>query len=108
MSGIPDCRKLGYAHMIEMRAIETALRTDGVSGVELYFAAVRTYESLHKNDPSYLERQKAARIRGERWVLGTEAIPTKVDLLRRALEDIRDGHNDPRGLALAVLEAFRP
>lgn len=97
----PDHMKLGYDHMVEMHGIEDALRADGVTGVQLHFAAIRTYEALHKNDPSYRERQDAAR--GERWV-GSASILSPADLMWKALEEIRDGHNDPRALARAVLE----
>ena len=92
---LPIHRKLGYNHMLEMREIETALKTQGISGVELHFAAVRYYEAKHKNDPSFKERQKV-------W-LSTQSAPSRNDLLKIALEEIRDGHNDPRALAEKVL-----
>lgn len=92
---LPLHRKFGYEHMLEMQRIEAALRANGVTGIELHFAAVRTYEALHRGDPSYRERQKA-------W-LATSTAETKPDLFRVALEEIRDGHNDPRALARQVL-----
>lgn len=96
IDGVPIERKLGYAHAVEMAEIEDALRADGATGVELHFAAVRAYEVRHKNDASFKVRQKI-------W-LATQVAATPDDLLRRALEEIRDGHNDPRALARLVLE----
>lgn len=97
MDDIPPHRKFGYAHMIEMREIEDNLRSSGFSGADLYFASVRQYETRHKSDPSYREMS-------QKW-LATQSTPKPTDLIRQALEQIRDGHNDPRALARAVLEA---
>jgi hypothetical protein len=99
---MPLHRKLGYDHMMEMRAIERELRLDGLDGTDLYFEAIRLYAKRHENDPSYRQRQEAARSRGEKWV-GSASLPHADDLLRKALEEIRDGHNDPRTLAREVL-----
>lgn len=93
---LPDHLKFGYAHMMEMREIEKTLRSSGLDGAELYFASVKEYETRHKNDPSY-------RYRHEKW-LATSSTPMPPDLLRQALEQIRDGHNDPRSLARETLE----
>lgn len=98
--------KFGYAHMMEMREIEDVLRATGVCGVELYFASIRQYETRHRNDPTFRQRQEAARARGEKWV-ATPSTESPLDLIRQALEQIRDGHNDPRALAHEVLEAAR-
>lgn len=92
---IPDHQKLGYDQMLEMREIEAGLQAKGITGVALHFETVRHYEERHKNDPTYRERQS-------KW-LATQVAGTPDDLLRRALEEIRDGHNDPRGLARSVL-----
>ena len=92
----PDHMKFGYDHMLEMRDIEAELRARGVTGVALHFQAVARYEEIHKNDPSYRERQT-------KW-LATQVASTPDDLFRKALEEIRDGHNDPRALARSVLE----
>jgi hypothetical protein len=88
---LPLHQKFGYSHMIEMRAIEDRLRANGITGVALHFAAVAEYEAAHKNDPIYSERKIAAK-------------PEQNNLFRLALEEIRDGHNDPRTLARTVLE----
>ena len=93
----PTHLKFGYAHMIEMREIESALRTTGLTGAELYFASVKQYETRHKDDPTYRERH-------QKW-LATSSTPSPPDLLRQALEQIRDGHNDPRALAREALAA---
>lgn len=92
---IQNHKKLGYYHMLEMREIENDLREQGVTGVALHFEAVRLYEIAHKNDLTYRERQT-------KW-LATQIASTKNDLFRKALEEIRDGHNDPRALARLVL-----
>jgi hypothetical protein len=92
----PIERKLGYDHAVEMAAIEKRLRAEGVTGVALHFEAVRRYEVAHRNDPTFKDRQK-------KW-LATCAANTRPDLFRLALVEIRDGHNDPRGLARRVLE----
>lgn len=97
MDDLPVHLKFGYARMMEMREIERGLRTSGLDGVELYFASIRQYEARHKDDPSYRESQK-------KW-LATSSTPAPTDLLRQALEQIRDGHNDPRAMAREVLEA---
>lgn len=101
-SDIPVHRKLGYDHMLEMRGIEAQLRADGVTGVALHFAAVAQYERAHQHDPNFRQRQAAAKAIGAAWV-STDAAPSRDDLMRLALEEIRDGHNDPRALAQAVL-----
>lgn len=93
----PLHRKFGYEHMVEMCEIERGLRATGLIGADLYFASVSQYEKRHKNDPSYSERHAA-------W-LATLSTPAPTDLLRQALEQIRDGHNDPRTLAREVLAA---
>jgi len=85
-------RKFGYDHMLEMREIEERLRANGVTGVALHFAAVAQYEKAHADDPTYRQRQQTT-------------VQSQPDLLRRALEEIRDGHNDPRALARQVLGA---
>lgn len=93
--GMPLHRKFGYDHMVEMAAIRAELAGYGMTSTELHFAAVQTYEDRHSNDPSYRERCDA------RLALPTSARP---DPFREALERIRDGHNDPRGLAREILE----
>lgn len=93
----PAHLKFGYAHMIEMREIEATLRAGGLAGADLYFASIREYQKRHANDPTFRERQQA-------W-LATSSTPAPPDLLRQALEQIRDGHNDPRSLAREVLAA---
>lgn len=42
---------------------------------------------------------------GAKWVLPveTDALPSNADIFRAALEEIRNGHNDPRALAAKVL-----
>jgi len=104
MDDVPDHLKFGYAHMMEMRTIEAEQRAAGLSGTELYFACIRHYEARHRGDPSFRQRQEIARVNGEAWV-GTPSTPSLDDLLRQALEQIRDGHNDPRSLAREVLDA---
>lgn len=99
---LPLHRKLGYDHMLEMREIEAALRAKGLSGTALHFAAVEEHERRHADDPTFRQMQDAARARGAGWVAPMDA-PNREDLFRRALERIRDGHNDPRRLAHTVL-----
>lgn len=94
---LPAHRKFGYEHMMEMLEIEKGLRSSGLDGTELYFASVGLYETRHKNDPTYRERH-------QQW-LATSSTPSPSDLLRQALEQIRDGYNDPRALAREVLSA---
>lgn len=97
MADLPDHRKFGYAHMVEMCEIEATHRAKGLGGAELYFASVREYEQRHRSDPSYRDRV-------QKW-LATSSTPAPDNLLRQALEQIRDGHNDPRSLARDVLAA---
>ncbi len=94
---IPLHRKLGYDHMLEMREIEARIRSraDGTTGIALHFEAIRHYEIAHKDDPSFRQRQKNQEVKH---------VYTNEHWLRLALEEIRDGHNDPRALARAVLE----
>lgn len=99
MTEPPTHLKFGYQYMLEMSKIDAAMRAKGLTGAELHFACVRQYEDNHKDDPSYRERHA-------RW-LATASTPRPTDLLRQALEQIRDGHNDPRSLARAVLDATR-
>lgn len=96
--------KFGYPHMIEMREIETELRAKGLTGTALHFAVIAESEVRHKDDLPYRERQRLARERGETWAGGGHTLSSDTDLLRAALEEIRDGHNDPRALAAKVLE----
>lgn len=98
MHDLPAHRKFGYAHMIEMREIERDLKSSGLDGADLYFASVKQYEKRHKDDPSFRETSA-------KW-LATQSTPAPTDLLRQALEQIRDGHNDPRSLAREVLAAL--
>lgn len=93
--------------MVEMREIEDGLRAAGFRGVDLYFASIRHYEHRHKFDLTFKQRQDVARERGESWV-STPSTETPKDLIRQALEQIRDGHNDPRTLARDVLAAIAP
>lgn len=102
MADVATHLKFGYSHMMEMREIEATMRRRGLSGAALHFACVTQYEENHKNDPTFRQRQDAARARGERWV-STPSVSSPADLLRQALEEIRDGHNDPRSLARQVL-----
>lgn len=104
---LPWRLKLGYDHMIEMREIEAGLRAEGLTGIALHFKAIRQYETRHAGDPSYRQRQDAARARGEAWVLGASPPSSENDILIAALEAIRDGHNDPRALAAEILEKLR-
>lgn len=104
MNELPLHRKLGYDHMLEMREIESRLRKQGLFGVNLYFESVRAYDARHNADLTYRQRQDAAKARGEKWVSSNE-VRLPDDLLRKALEEIRDGHNDPRTLARDVLAA---
>lgn len=97
-------RKFGFDHVVEMREIESALRTTGLVGIALYFASVQEYSVRHANDPTYRQRQEMARARGERWV-ASASVPHASNLHRKALEEIRDGNNDPRSLARDVLLA---
>lgn len=102
--GLPLNRKLGYDHMLEMRVIENELRASGITErIFLHFEAVRRYEEKHRNDPSYRERNEA-------WKLAytIDAGPSDFEILKRALEEIRDGHNDPRLLAKQTLDAVAP
>jgi hypothetical protein len=101
---IPFHRKFGYQQMLEMRQLEDALRSQGLSGIALHFAVVHQYEEAHKSDPSFRQRQEIARANGEKWIAGGASLPSDVEILRAALEAIRDGHNDPRALAREVLE----
>jgi hypothetical protein len=98
VDGVPIERKLGYDHAVEMAEIAGRYRRQGLDGVELHFASIRHYENRHRDDPTYKERQA-------KW-LATQVAATPIDLLRVALEEIRDGHNDPRALAREVLEGI--
>lgn len=99
--------KFGYDHMIETREIEAGLRMQGITGTALHFAVISEMEVRHKDDLPYRERQRLARLNGETWAGGGPALPTDADILRAALEAIRDGHNDPSGLATDVLEKLK-
>ncbi|WP_347837741.1 hypothetical protein [uncultured Planktomarina sp.] len=66
---LPDHKKFGYAHAVEMDAIRAELISEGHKpGPFLQFAAIKVYQERHKNDPTYRERQEAARAKGEKWV----------------------------------------
>lgn len=84
----PVERKFGHARAVEMAEIEDELRARGASGPSLHFEAVRTYEVRHAGDPTFRERQAA-------WL--ARQAPGAPDPFRKALEAIRDGHNDPPG-----------
>lgn len=98
--------KFGYSHHVEMQEIRAKLRAEGVTDqAALHFKAVAEYERRHKNDPTFAQKQAAARARGEKWVPPLQsAQPSLLDQFKAALEAIRDGHNDPRELARTVLE----
>lgn len=100
VTDLPDHLKFGYSHMIEMREIEKTMRarTD-LTGADLYFACVDQYEKRHAGDPTYKERQ-------QQWLSKHTTMPTNFSLMKEALEQIRDGHNDPRALATEVLNAI--
>ncbi|RUW56835.1 hypothetical protein [Mesorhizobium sp. M8A.F.Ca.ET.021.01.1.1] len=95
---IPVERKFGYAHTMERHLIEAELEAAGVPMPDRMFQASAIQMERHKNDPSFRERQEAAR------ALAPTAAPSLLDRYREALEAIRDGHNDPRDLARKVLE----
>jgi hypothetical protein len=95
---IPLQRKLGYDYLVEMAKIRAELcnAKPDITGIELHFEAVRTYENRHVNDPSYRERQ-------QRWLVQAT---TRIDpyyALLDALIQIADGHNDPGTLARETL-----
>jgi len=98
--------KFGYSHHVEMQEIKAKLRAEGETDqAMIHFKAVAEYERRHKNDPTFGQKQAAARARGEKWVSSLQSDqPSLLDHLRAALEAIRDGHNDPRELARTVLE----
>ena len=96
---LPDHKKFGYDYMIEMHEIEEQLLAEGVQpGVGLHFKAITRYQENHKNDPSFAERCVEM---DKRW--RANAKPSQFDIFKIALEEIRDGHNDPRSLAREVL-----
>lgn len=88
--------KFGYDHMVEMASIRAELMAQGQQGMALHFNAIRAYEARHVGDPTYAEKCAARR----RLDMHN---PDRFDPLRVALELIRDGHNDPRGLARETL-----
>ncbi len=92
---LPAHRKFGYAQAVELTEIRNGLIATGLTGVELHFATVRTYEARHANDPTYRERQ-------QEWLSKTKPF---IDPCIEALKLIRDGHNDARELARITLEA---
>lgn len=93
---LPEHRRVGYEFNREMREIEERLIGAGMTGAELHFAKVSEYEKRHRNDPSFRERQAE-------W-LKVVLTSAPADPFRRVLEQIRDGHNDPRALARMALE----
>lgn len=93
---VPIQRKLGYDQMVEMADIRAQLMAQGVTGTTLHFEAVATYEARHRGDPSFHERQAA-------WLAKQKGRPESDDPLIVAMRLIRDGHNDPRGLAREIL-----
>ena len=95
--------KFGYEHALEMAQIRKNLEAEGFSGPALHMEAARCYERRHKHDLPYRVRQQIAKENGEAWAGGAPPVPTEADILRAALEAIRDGHNDPRALAAEVL-----
>lgn len=99
-------QKFGYSHHVEMEEIRAKLRAEGETDqAMIHFKAVAEYERRHKNDPTFAQKQAAARARGEKWVPPLQSDqPSLLDQFRAALEAIRDGHNDPRELARTVLE----
>lgn len=96
-------RKLGYWRHVEERVVRAELIAEGHDPNALGFwskLSARIIEN-HKDDKRPLMfsgaiHQQAAYERDEMVRLATDAAV-------QALRDIRDGHNDPRGLAQAVL-----
>lgn len=70
-------------------------KAEGLVGLELYFREQQLFTECLGRRPSYRERQKL-RVTPVR-------VTASADELRRALEQIRDGHNNPRELAAQVL-----
>lgn len=77
---------------------EARAASEGLAGLELFFRAQQLFQDRLAARPSYRERQAD-------WRERQKQAGKSCDPLRRALEAIRDGHNDPRGLARETMEA---
>ncbi len=98
--------KFGAQHTREMREITEAICAERgldplVFNAEVFFEASRQYRERHKNDPTYRQRQEAAKARGEKWV-APAASPADKRLNRAELAYLIErlaGVNDPLGAA---------
>lgn len=102
-------KKFGYAYAMEIQRIEHNLRLErGIADTgfnsEIHFDAIKVYQENHKNDPSYRERQEAARNRGEKWVTPIESKTTSnFSLEKEEIEYLLEklaGVNNPIGLQI--------
>lgn len=101
--------KLGYWHMVEERKIRAELIEAGHDPAEIGFTFLITKKRVenHANDETHREASE------RRWgvALARQQAEAQVELARdeatqdaiEALRRIRDGHNDPRALAMEVL-----
>lgn len=97
ISDINPCDWSGIACL--RQRCEAQAQAEGLAGVELFFRGQQLFMKSLNRFPSYRERQK---LRG-----APVRVTASADELRRALEQIRDGHNNPRELAAQVLEILR-
>lgn len=97
-------KPFGWAHNRERDEIEAHLISRGWdrNDFAFYFRVTRIQERLRRDQPTYRERQDAARARGERWVSPPPG-PPPVIFTPEELAHIADhfaGANDPLAQAI--------
>lgn len=80
-------------------ACEKQAMSEGLSGLELFFRGQDLFTKQLVAAPSYRERQK-------KWA-DAQVSKSKPSPLLDALQEIADGHNDPRKLATDVLRMMQ-
>lgn len=100
MIEISDIDPRSWSGIASLRGrCEAQAASEGLAGIELFFRGQALFSESLSRFPSYKERNTA-------WKSKQVSVASK-DPVREALEQIRDGHNDARGLAAKVLSELQ-
>lgn len=103
--------RFGYWHMVEERMVRAQMAAEGITPETergcFYLLMTQRIMENHKDDPKPWHDRHGLMYGGGIRQQAAYELQAMIEAAReeclQALRDIRDGHNDPRGLASAVL-----